>query len=83
MKVIIYSTTTCSFCHTLTTWLDKQDIAYTIKMTDEDDAAMAEFMTVNDGQLGVPFTVIENGTGEQAKIMGFDQRKLKQALGVD
>ena len=82
MEIIIYSTTTCAFCHVLTAWLDKQNIPYTKKLTDEDDAAMAEFMSVNEGSLGVPFTVIKDASGQTTKILGFDQPKFKQVLGI-
>ncbi|MDQ2973108.1 MAG: glutaredoxin family protein [bacterium] len=82
MDITIYSTTTCSFCHALKGWLDKQNISYTNKMTDEDPAAMAEFMQVNDGSIGVPFTVIKAADGNITKIIGFDQGKFKQVLGI-
>ena len=82
MDITIYSTTTCAFCHVLTAWLDKQNIPYTKKNTDEDESALAEFMSVNDGNLGVPFTVIKDDSGNETKILGFDQPKFKQALGI-
>lgn len=82
MNITIYSTTTCAFCHVLTAWLDKENIAYTKKNTDEDEAALAEFMSVNDGNLGVPFTVIKDDGGNETKILGFDQAKFKQVLGI-
>ncbi len=82
MDITIYSTTTCNFCHALKTWLDSQGIAYTNKVTDEDPAAMAEFMSVNDGAIGVPFTVLKDKAGAQTKILGFDQAKFKQVLGL-
>lgn len=82
MNITIYSTTTCSFCHVLTAWLDKENIAYTKKMTDEDPAALAEFMSVNNGMLAVPFTVISDDSGHTTKILGFDQPKFKQVLGL-
>ena len=82
MEIIIYSTTTCAFCHVLTAWLDKQNIPYTKKNTDEDESALAEFMSVNEGNLGVPFTVIKDDSGNETKILGFDQPKFKHALGI-
>lgn len=82
MEITIYSTTTCSFCHALRAWLDKQNIPYAYKLTDEDDAAMAEFMSVNDGFLGVPFTVIKAKDGTLTKITGFDQAKFKKTLSI-
>jgi hypothetical protein len=42
---------------------------------------MMEFMSVNDGMIGVPFTVI-NKDGVTTKISGFDQKKFKQVLGL-
>lgn len=80
MEITIYSTTTCSYCHALKAWLDKQNIPYAYKLTDEDDAAMAEFMSVNDGMLGVPFTVIKDSKGEVTKIVGFDKTKFTETL---
>lgn len=82
MKVTVYSTTTCATCHLVTGWLEKQSVAYTKKNTDEDQDAMMEFMTVNDGAIGVPFTVITADDGTESKIMGFDQNKFKQALSI-
>ncbi|HSH18287.1 MAG TPA: glutaredoxin family protein [Candidatus Saccharimonadales bacterium] len=82
MNVTIYSTTTCATCHLLSDWLDKQQVAYTKKNTDEDTAAMVEFMTVNDGMIGVPFTVITQDDGSQTKLLGFEPAKLKQALAL-
>lgn len=80
MNITIYSTSICAPCHSLTGWLDKLDISYTKKITDEDPAAMAEFMTVNDGMIGVPFSVITDDAGNVTKVSGFDQGKFKKAL---
>lgn len=82
MNVTIYSTTTCATCHLVTGWLEKQNVPYTKHDTDVDPAAMAEFMGVNDGMVGVPFTVITGDDGALTKISGFDQGKFKTALGI-
>ncbi len=83
MSVKIYSTTTCTSCHVLTQWLDQQKVAYDKVNTDEDAAAMVEFMTLNDGMISVPFTVIKDDSGEiTAKISGYDQKQLKAALNL-
>jgi len=82
MKVTIYSTAQCAACHTLTHWLESKNIAYDKKVTDEDPAAMGEFMAVNDGMIGVPFTVVTDDDGTETKISGFDQAKFKEALKV-
>jgi glutaredoxin 3 len=70
MDITIYSTTTCSSCHTLTNWLDKQGVKYVKKITDEDPALMMEFMSVNDE------------AGQETKITGFDAGKFKNALNL-
>lgn len=82
MNITIYSTSICAPCHSLTAWLDKVGQNYTKKITDEDPAAMAEFMTVNDGMIGVPFSIVTDDTGTETKISGFDQAKFKKALGL-
>ena len=51
MTITIYSTATCAACHELTRWLEKNSIEYTKKITNEDPAAMDEFMRVNDGMI--------------------------------
>lgn len=79
-SVTIFSTTTCSSCRVLMTWLDKENVTYSKKMTDKDEAAMAEFLNVNDGALGVPFTVICYDSGVETKIHGFHKPKFKEAL---
>ncbi len=82
MNITIYSTTTCSFCHSLRAWLDKQNITYDYKLTDEDPAFMEEFMQINDGIIGVPLTVIKKDDGSVAKILGFDKAKFTKVLGL-
>lgn len=81
MTITIYSTASCAACHELTKWLKKNNQSYEKKITDEDDAAMAEFMEVNDGMIGVPFTIIKDGDNE-TKISGFDLAKFKAVLGL-
>lgn len=81
-SITIYSTTSCSFCHVLMAWLDKECVTYIKKVTDQDDTAMIEFMSVNDGALGVPFTVIKYESGTETKIVGFHKPKFKEALGL-
>ena len=81
-SITIYSTTTCSSCRVLMTWLDRENVTYTKKMTDEDVGVMAEFMNINDGALGVPFTVIKYISDSETKILGFHKPKFKEALGL-
>lgn len=80
METTIYTTTSCSFCKALAQWLDSQGIKYKKVITDQDPAGMEEFMSVNDGFLGVPFTVIESNDGTVTKVQGYDRAKLMAAL---
>lgn len=82
MNITVYSTTTCATCHIVTEWLDKQGLSYVKKNTDEDVESMAEFMSLNDGIISVPFTVIEND-GVVTKLLGYDIAKLKQATSKE
>lgn len=78
--VTIYSTPFCGFCKMTKEFLKQHNVAY----TDHDvstDAAKAEEMMEKSGQLGVPVILIGEGK-EQEMIIGFDQAKLSQALGI-
>lgn len=81
MTITIYSTSICAFCKAEAGWLESKKIDFTKKVVDEDPAAMAEFMEVNEGNIGVPFTVIEKD-GQTIKIAGFDQKKLSTVLDI-
>lgn len=82
MEIIIYATSTCTACSELTKWLQKQNVSYTKRITDEDPTAMADFMAVNDGMIGVPFTVIKNAQGEVHKIAGLQFSDFKKILAL-
>lgn len=81
MDITIYSTTNCGVCHALMQWLDKQGKPYSKKIVDQDPQAMIDFMEVNDGMIGTPFTVIKTAD-EVIKIAAFDQAKFKPVLGI-
>lgn len=82
MNITIYSTSTCSSCITLEKWLDKIGQKYEKKITDTDPALMMEFMSVNDGMIGVPFSIVKDNNDRETKISGYDQGKFKTALGL-
>jgi glutaredoxin len=82
MEITIYSTSICAACETLTRWLDKNNINFAKKITDEDPKIMEEFMSVNAGMVSVPFTVITKEDGTTTKISGFDQKKFKEILNL-
>jgi glutaredoxin-like YruB-family protein len=75
-RVTVYSTPTCSWCNTLKTWLNKNNIRYTDIDVSADQRA-AEELVRRSGQQGVPQTDIN---GEI--IVGFNQPRLKELLGI-
>lgn len=79
MKITIYSTKTCAYCQMLKRWLDERSIAYTNFNVDEDSAAASEMVKLS-GQMGVPFSTIEQADGKVTKILGFDVAKFEAVL---
>jgi glutaredoxin 3 len=74
--VTIYSTPSCHFCHMAKDFFTENSIAF----TDYDvatDAEKRQEMVEMTGQLGVPVIRIEDDV-----IVGFDQGKVKELLGV-
>lgn len=81
MKITVYSTTTCPYCVMLKRWLDEQKLEYTDYLVDKNPYA-AQMMVQQSGQMGVPFTTIENDDGSVEKILGFDRAKFSSVLAV-
>lgn len=79
-KVKLYSTTTCPYCIMEKHWLDANKIQHEVVYVDQDEKA-AMHMIKTTGQMGVPVTEIADD--EKVKyIIGFDQRQLKEQLGL-
>lgn len=76
--ITVYTTATCGYCHMLKSWLDEHKFSYTEKRVDQDYAAAQEMM-LKSKQMGVPYTVITNETGETG-ILGFDVARIQNAL---
>ena len=75
-KVIVYSTPYCVYCKMAKEFFKKNNIAFDEKDVANDLAAQQE-MIASSGQMGVP--VIKIG----AKIIiGFDQPRIREALGM-
>lgn len=82
MTVTIYSTTTCPYCKMLKDYLTQKGIVFTEKLTDLDQATQDEMITLSEGFLGVPFTVIQKPDGNIEKIIGFDKQKINSILSI-
>ncbi|MCA9348958.1 glutaredoxin family protein [Candidatus Saccharibacteria bacterium] len=81
-KVTVYSTTTCPYCVMVKRWLAERGIEFEDVLVDK-DPAMAKKMVELSGQMGVPFTTIEDDESEQIQgILGFNIPSLTQALGL-
>lgn len=80
MKITIYSTPTCPWCKKEKEYLKSKEITF----EDVDVAAdqtKAQEMVEKSGQMAVPVTVIEK-EGAEDVIVGFNQTKLDQLLGL-
>ena len=75
-NTIIYSTPTCVYCNIAKTFFKTNNIPFT-EYDVASDLAKRKEMIDKTGQMGVP--VIDVG-GEV--IVGFDESKLREALGV-
>ncbi|HEU4914446.1 MAG TPA: glutaredoxin family protein [Candidatus Saccharimonadales bacterium] len=80
-NVTVYSTSTCPYCVMLTRWLKEKDIRFTEYKVDANPYA-AQVMVSLSGQMGVPFTTVEDDKGNMTKVLGFDVSKLSGALEV-
>ena len=76
-KVEIYSTPSCHFCHMAKEFFTANNVAFTDYNVASDTAKRAEMME-RSGQLGVPVIVID----DKDLVIGFDQGKISQLLGV-
>jgi len=75
-QVTVYTTPTCSWCTTLKTYLDQNQVRYR-EINVASDTAAAEAMVRRSGQQGVPQTEI-NGQ----MIVGFDKARINQLLEI-
>jgi len=76
IQVTVYTTPSCSWCTTLKTYLDQNQVRYREINVAADNAA-AEAMVRRSGQQGVPQTEI-NGQ----MIVGFDKARINQLLEI-
>lgn len=81
VKIKMYTTGTCAFCHAQKNYLDQKGIKYEEKRVDLDPAAANEMITLS-GQMGVPFSVITHEDGKQEGVLGFNRAHLDEVLGL-
>lgn len=76
MKVIIYGTDSCPWCHKAREFMKENKIKFTDKNVGEDKKAATE-MIKKSGQMGVPVIDINDEI-----IVGFDEEKLRNLLKI-
>ena len=80
LKVVIYSTSTCMYCHTAKQFFEENNIEYQDIDVSQNESAAKE-MVEKSNQMGVPVIVI--GEGETEKIIvGFQKEEIVKMLGL-
>ncbi len=80
-KVKIYSTSTCPYCKAEKAYLKSKNIEFEDALLDQHpDEVQATIDTC--GSMGVPCTHITKDDGTEVNILGFDQSKIDEALGL-
>ena len=74
-KVKVYSTPTCPWCKKVKAFLKEHNVAF--EEIDASSEAGSKEMKEKSGQMGVPVVDIDGKI-----IIGFDEGKLKGALGI-
>jgi glutaredoxin-like YruB-family protein len=74
MKVIVYSTPTCGYCHQVKLFLQQRGIKFVEKDVSRDRNAANE-MVGRSGQMGVPVIIVDDEV-----VIGFDRPRLESLL---
>lgn len=80
-EVKVYSTPTCPWCVKAKEFLKEKKIKFTEVNVAEDEKGRDE-MIEKSGQMGVPVILVVKDDGSEEIIVGFDEGKLKAALGL-
>ncbi|MBI3341953.1 glutaredoxin family protein [Candidatus Curtissbacteria bacterium] len=80
-QVTMYTTATCPFCKMQMEYLDSKNVKYQRILVDEHPEEAQKMIAIS-GQMGVPFTVIDLDNGERETILGFDRKRIDEALGL-
>lgn len=75
-NVTIYSTPSCHFCHAAKEFFTEHNVAFTDYNVASDQEKRQEMIEMT-GQLGVPVIRIGDDV-----IVGFDQKKVAELLGI-
>ncbi len=75
-NVLIYTTPTCQYCKMAKEFFQANNVEYKELDVSADETLRNE-MVEKSGQMGVPVIDIENSI-----VVGFDEPKLKELLGI-
>ena len=78
MTITVYTTATCGYCHALKGWLRQRNVDYIERRVDLNPIA-EQYMEQLSGQMGVPFTTVEQD-GETEMIVGFNPQRFEQII---
>ncbi len=62
-------------------YLDDKGIAYEEKVADTDEKLAQELFEKSHGY-AVPFTILTKDDGSTTEILGFDRKKIDEAIGL-
>ena len=74
MNVVVYTTSTCGFCHQAKEFLKRQGVPFVEKNVAADRRAATEMVRLS-GQQGVPVITVDGQV-----VVGFNQPRLRQLL---
>ena len=80
-KIAIYSTPTCHFCHDVKEFFKANNLPYD-EYDVQVDVARREEMVQKTGKMAVPVISVTNEAGQEDVMVGFDEPKLRQLLGL-
>jgi glutaredoxin len=81
-KVIVYSTTTCPYCHMEKNYLKSKGVEFEEVLLDRQPERINEFIA-RCGSMGVPCTHITHDGGKEEHILGFNRPQIDSALDLN
>jgi len=80
-KISIYSAPTCTYCQLAKQFFDDNKVEYTEINVAEDEVKRNELIE-KTGRTAVPVIVLTKEDGNEEVIVGFDEVRLRDSLGL-
>ena len=81
MKVTVYGTHVCPWCHKVKDFFKEKNIEFEDVAVDV-DRARAQEMIEKSGQTGVPVILIVDDAGKENIVIGFDEPRIMELLKI-